>query len=259
MPHNRRLFLQALGAGIAIVSLPEVAPIFNWFGTPDTANEDLKSLLHRLLLGERPSGPFVAHADTYLIQGAPQKLLAAPAALLGILDTLGIKRAFSDRMDYTEASQCKGNFEEQEKTWRDNGFTSFSDVHRANIDPDVAVGVGGVIDNDRKLTYAMGASQYQQVPAVSLAGHDPTITLATRWLLDPNLTNKEIAQSMALTDKRDVAIDSGSSATRYETPVSSSVYIPRPRQNSGVHNAIGVVAANSKKDPSRIFFADLHT
>lgn len=258
MVQNRRFFLKALGAGVAVLSLPEISLPLNWFGFSGIHDKDLKTLLHELLIGQGSGGPFVAHADTRLIEGSPQKLYRAPLGFLKMLDGLGMTREFSGTIDYEEASQCKPHFQRQEEVWRKNNLTSFTDVKRADADHDVAIAVGGIIDQDHSLIEALGATQFQNDAAVPLSGNDPAITIAARWLLDKNLGGKEIAQSLALTDKRQVAIDGRSNAMRYETPVSASVYIPRVRLNSQVRNGVGMIAANTKRDPDRIYLADVY-
>lgn len=258
MAPNRRFFLKALGAGVAVISLPEITSHLSWLSFSSLPDRDLKALIHELLIGQRSGGPFVAHADTQLIAGNPQRLLSAPLGLLTMLNWLGMNTSFSSQINYDEAAQCKPHFERQEEIWRQNDFTSFTDIKRAEADSDVAIAVGGIINSNRDLTQAMGATQHRNDAAVPLAGHDPTVALATRWLLDKNLAGKEIAQSLALTDKRDVAIDGGTSVTRYETPVTASVYIPRVRLNTPVPNAVGIIAANTKKEPNLIYVADVH-
>lgn len=257
MRQNRRSFLTAMAAGVAVVSLPEISSPLSWFGFSSLRDQDLKGFIHEVLIGQRSGGPFVAHADTQMFEGKAQKLLSAPAGLLAMLDGLGVPRTFSSAIDYAEAAQCKPHFARQEEVWRDSNFTSFTDVNRAAADSDVAIAVGGIISGT-SLTRAMGAVQYGGDAAVPLSGRDPALKIAESWLLNKNLTGKEVAQSLALTDKRSVAIDGGSTATRYETPVTASVYIPRARQNSPIQNAVGILAANTKKDPDRIYIADIY-
>lgn len=256
MRQNRRSFLTAMAAGVAVVSLPEISSPLSWLGFSSLRDQDLEGFIHEVLIGQRSGGPFVAHADTRMIERGPKRLLSAPAGLLAMLDGLGVPRTFSHEIDYEEAAQCKPHFERQEGVWRNSNLTSFTDVNRATADSDVAIAVGGII-NGTNLTRAMGATQFGSEAAVPISGHDPTAVIATRWLVDKDLAGKEIAQALALTDKRSVAMDGGSSATRYETPVTAAVYIPRARQNSPVSNAVGLLAANSKKNPDLIYLADV--
>jgi hypothetical protein len=258
MGQSRRLFLQTLGAGVAVVSLPEISSILNWFSLPGGPDEDLAATLHRLLLGQGAGGAFVAQADTYVTEGPPQQLLDAPSALLNMLDRFGLEKSFSERVSYLDASQCEPHFKRQEETWRQHGFDAFTDVKRPLADNHVAIAVGGNIDSNHNLTTAAGATQYQAHPAVPLVNHDPGVVGAAWWLLHKNSSEKELAQRLAVIEKHNVAMDDGQTATRYETPVSASVYIPRPRRNSRVSNAVGIVAANHKSDPSNIYFADLY-
>lgn len=258
MAQNRRIFLKALGAGMAVLSLPEVSPFLNYFCLPGSSDEDLVATLERLLLGREPGGPFVAQAKTYLVEAEPYKLLGAPAALLAILDEMGLDRRFSNCMAYHEASQCRSHFESQEAKWRGNNFNSFTGVKRPRSDHDVAIAVGGDIDTNSNLVHAAGATQYQNFPAVSLDKLDPDVTRAVSLLLGDNLSSAEGTQSMAVIDKRDVTIENSERATRYETPVSSSVYIPHARRTSRVNNAVGLLAANSKSAPNKIYIADVY-
>lgn len=260
MAQSRRVFLQALGTGLAIVSLPEVSSILNWCKFPGSPDEDLAATLRQLLLGQSAGGAFVAQAETYIIEGQPQQLLDAPAAFLNILDHLELDRCFSSRINYDNAAQCKKYFEQQESIWRSpqHGFDAFTNVKRAPKDNHAAIAIGGNIDSNNNLVAAAGATQYQNEPAISLGNHDPGVLNAAWWLLHKNSTDAELAQRMAVTEKRNLAMDGGHTATRYETPISAAVYIPRPRQNSRINNAVGIVAANHKNDPNSIYFADLY-
>ena len=258
MAQNRRVFLKTLGVGMAIVSLPELSPVLNFFSLPGDLNEDLVTTLERLLLDRQPGGSFVAHARTDLIEAEPYKLVGAPAALLGMLDDMGLDRRFSSCMAYHEASQCRLNFETEEAKWRGTNFNSFTGVKRPRADHDVAIAVGGNIDTSSNLVNAAGATQYQNLPAVSLDKLDPDVTRAVKLLLSDNLSSSEGIQALAVTDKRSVTIDHNERATRYETPVSSSVYIPHARRTSRVNNAVGLLAANSKQVPNRIYIADVY-
>lgn len=257
MRQSRRTFLSALGAGAAFLSLTEISPVFRLINPAGGPDEDLAETIHRLLFGESSGGPFVARAETNMIEGTPQALLETPSALLRILDTHGFDRSFSSRINNEEADQCESQFVAQEKTWRDKGYDAFSKIHRSTVDKGVAFGVGGNIDADNNLIRASGATQFEEKPAMSLVGHDAPVVIATKWLLDKNLSGREVARVLALTEKRNVTMDSGQEATRYETPVSASVFIPQPRRNSRVRNSVGVLAANLTKEPNNIYFADL--
>jgi hypothetical protein len=261
MKQSRRLFLQTFGVGITAVSLPEVSSLLNWFSFPGGPDEDLSVTIHRLLLGPRAGGPFVAYADANITLGEPQRLLSAPSALLKMLDSLGFNRYFSDRVGYEDAAQCRDNFEAQVTEWRSPryGFSSFTDVKRSASDEDVAVAVGGNIDSNNNLTQAAGSTQYQGLPAVALVKNDPIVAVATKWLLEKNLSGKELAQALAVTRKSEVAMDGDEKAMRYETPVTASVYIPRPPQQSRVENAVGVLAAHLKKAPNNVYVAEMYT
>jgi hypothetical protein len=258
MRQSRRSFLGSLGAGLAFLSLPEISPVLGLFTPSSNLDEELADTIHRLLLGHNSGGPFIVRADATMIEGEPQPLYDAPTALLKMLDCHGFDRRFSGSPDNDEADQCQGEFESREDSWRRQGFNAFSKIHRSKVDNHVAIGVGGNIDDDSNLIKAAGATQYQDKPAVDLVGHDAAVTVATKWLLDKNLSGKELAQVLALTEKRNVSMESGQLATRYETPVSSGVYIPQPRRSSRVRNAVGVIAANLKKEPNNIYFTDVY-
>lgn len=258
MRQSRRMFLGALGAGITFLSLPELSPVLRILNPSGGPDDELADTIHRLLLGQGAGGPFIARAETRMISGDPQPLYDAPTALLKMLDSHGFNRRFSANPDNDEADQCEGEFESREDSWRRQGFNAFTKIHRSKVDNHVAIGVGGNIDDDTNLIKAAGATQYQDKPAVDLVGHDAAVTMATKWLLDKNLSGKELAQVLALTEKRNVSMESGQLATRYETPVSTGVYIPQPRQSTRISNAVGVIAANLKKEPSDIYFADVY-
>lgn len=257
MRQNRRMFLGSLGAGIAFISLPEISPALRLLpiGAPD---EDLADTIHRLLLGEGSGGPFVARAETNMFVRAPQPLLPASTALLKMLDSQGFDRCFSSNLNHDEAAQCKEQFERQEDGWRKQGFAAFTKVHRSTVDDRVALGVGGNIDGNRNLVEAAGAAQYGDKAAVPLEKHDPVSLLVGRWLHDRNLSGPEVAQALTPTEKKNATLDSGAVATRYETPVSAVVYIPQPRKDSGIQNAMGVVASMLKTDPNNVYISDLY-
>lgn len=259
MRQSRRMFLGALGAGVAFISLPEISPVLSVLNPSAVRDDDLEVTLKRLLLGESSGGPFVAHAQATMIPGSPQPLYDAPTALLKMLDSHGFDRRFSRNTNNDEADQCAGEFEAREDTWRRQGFNAFTKIHRSKVDNDVAIGIGGSIDETgSNLIKAAGATQYQGQPAVDLVGPDAAVTMAMKWLLDKDLSGKEIAQVLALTEKRNVSMENGQRATRYETPVSAGVFIPQPRQNTRIRNAVGVIATNLKRAPNRIIFTDVY-
>lgn len=258
MRQSRRMFLGSLGAGMAFFSLPEISPVFRLLNPSGGADEDLAETVHRVLFGEGSGSPFVARAETSMIEVTPQPLLPAPTALLEMLDAHGFNRSFSSRVNNDEADQCESEFVAREAAWRGQGFDAFTKIHRSTVDNNVAFGVGGNIDANRNLVKAAGATQYKDQPSVPLEGHDGPVIIAKRWLLDKKLSGKEVAQALALTEKQNVKMESGQIATRYETPASAGVFIPQPRRSSRVSNAVGVLAANLKKEPNYIYFADLY-
>jgi hypothetical protein len=219
-----------------------------------------------LFLGDAaPGGPFVAHAETVITESTPQQLLSSPSALIGILEKLGVAKTFSNRVDYAEASQCRQQFESREGEWRkrlgeDAVYTS---VQRSPSEKDVAILVGGNINpTSRTLHHAEGAVQYQDKPAVRLAGRDPGVIYAAPAVVGEHmgLSNKELARAFALVEpSKPIEMDNGQRAHRYETPVNSVVHITRPRSNNRVGSrAVGVLAVSNKRDPSNIYFADLY-
>jgi hypothetical protein len=263
---SRRVFLRALGGGVAFVTLPELSSIFSLLPGASATEEDIAASLRRLFLGrDGRGGPFVAHAETFVTESAPQQLLGSPSALVGILEQLGVEKTFSQRVGYGEASQCRPHFESQEGEWRKRlgDDTIFTNVRRSPLEKDVAVLVSGKVNAaDNTLERAEGAVQYQHKAAVRLAGRDPGIILATPAVVRDHfrLSGKELAKSFALVEPRSlITMDDGQRAHRYETPVSSVVYIPRPRRNNRVGSrAVGVLAVNMKHKPGSIYFADLY-
>ena len=266
MRQSRRVFLRALGTGVALVSLPEISSIFNLFPSGSATDGDLEASLRRLFLGDAGrGGPFVAHAETFITESAPQQLLGSPSSLIGILEQLGVEKTFSGRVGYGEASQCRSHFESQEEDWRKRlgGDAVYTNVQRSPSERDVAILVGGKVNAaDNTLVGAEGAVQFQQKPAVRLAGRDPGVIFAAPAVVRSHvdLSAKELARSYALVEpSTPVEMDDGQSARRYETPVSSVVHIPRARRNNRVGSrAVGVLAVNYKRDPTNIYFADLY-
>lgn len=258
MRQSRRMFLGSLGAGIAFFSLPEISPVFRLLNPSGGPDEDLAETVHRVLFGQGSGGPFVARAEARMIEATPQPLLPPPTALLKMLDAHGFDRSFSSRVNNEEADQCESEFVAREAAWRGRGYDAFTKIHRSAVDPNVAFGVGGNIDANRNLVKAAGATQYKDEPSVPIDRNDGPVIIAKNWLLNKNLSGKEVAQALALTEKKDVEMESGQLATRYETPVSAGVFIPQPRRSSRVSNAVGVLAANLKKEPNNIYFADLY-
>lgn len=266
MIQSRRIFLQALGAGIAVISLPDVSSIFGLLPSVATAEEDIAAALRKLFLGDDAGrGPFVAHAETIVTESSPQQLLGSPSALMGILEQLGIQKTFNSRVGYDEAAQCRSNFEVKESDWRKRlgEDAIYTDVRRSPSDKDVAVLVGGNVNrSNNTLYYAEGAVQYQQNASVPMTGSDPGVILAAPAVVREHvgMSNKELAQSFALmATRRAVEMSEGQRAYRYETPVSSVIHIPRPRRNNRVGvRAVGVIAVSNKREPSNIYFADLY-
>jgi len=52
MRQNRRMFLGSLGAGIAVLSLPEISPVLRFLNPYTGQNKDFNDMIHRLLFGE---------------------------------------------------------------------------------------------------------------------------------------------------------------------------------------------------------------
>lgn len=142
----------------------------------------------------------------------------------------------------------------------------YTNIHRAPAEPNVAICVGGQVNSDDNTLYrAEGAIQYQQEPAVRLADDDPGIIVTGSSVVREHfkLSEKEMAQAVALTENERVEMDKGQPAHRYETPVSSIAYIPRPRLNNRVGSrAVGIIAVSNKQDQraaNHIYFADLYS
>jgi hypothetical protein len=250
------MFLGSLWAGIAVLSLPEISPVLRLLNPYIGQNEDFNDMIHRLLFGEGATGPFVARAEANTLLYPPQPFLPANTALLKMLDVHGFNRRFLSSVDNDEADQCTEQFERQEDDWRKKGFDAFTKVHRSTVDNHVAFGIGGNIDRDSNLVDAAGASQYGDKAAVPLEKHDPVTLIASRWIHQRNLSPQELTQALAPIEKKNTILNNNQVATRYETPVSTVVYIPQPRPGSGLRNAVGVVASSLKKSPNTIHIAD---
>jgi hypothetical protein len=271
MQQSRRVFLRALGAGVAVVSLPEISSIFNLFPSSSATDDDLAAMLQKLFTGEDTAGggPFVAHAETAFIESSPQQLLNSPSALMNILDQMGVKKSFSTSVDYSEASQCRKHFERQEETWRNSQSLGtgaiYTDVQRAHADPNVAILVGGKVNPaSSRLHHAEGSVQYQQKPAIRMAGDDAGVVSRTSSVIGEHFTlsDKDLAQTLALVENKRIKMDDGQLAHRYETPLNSIVYVGRPRLNNRVGSrAVGVIAVRNKqahRNPNNIYFADAY-
>lgn len=262
MGQSRRWFLRTLGAGAAFVALPEISPIIEMVSLPGRKGGGCDPSIEALLLGREPGGPFVAHAETFVTEGTAQQLMNAPAALLTMLDRQGFGRTFSSRPDYSDAAQCKGNYECEVGAWRRRGFGDYTPVKRPAADRDNSIMVAGTIGGGH-LVEAEGATQYQGQPAVTLSGNDPGALLAG-WLLlaeQYNFSRREAAQGLTAIEKRSVTVNEGVSAVRYETPVSAVIHVPRKSRNSRLRRpSRGVVFAHNKKDrdnPNRIYYAEV--
>ncbi len=262
MRRSRRWFLSTLGAGATFAALPEVSPIIEMISFPGGGRAGFDSTIEALLLGRDPGGPFVAHAETFVVEGTAKQLMSAPGALLEMLDRQGSDRTFSSRPDYTDASQCKGNYECEVQAWRQRGFSSYTPVRRPAADRNNSIMVAGAISGGH-LVEAEGATQYKDQPAVSLSGNDPGAILAAWWLLMEayNFSRGEAAQGLTAIDKRSVTVNQGQSAMRYETPMSAVIHVPRPPRHSRLsRRSGGVIFAHNKKDqdnPNRIYYAEV--
>lgn len=261
MERSRRWFLSALGAGAAFVALPEVSPFIEILGFGGR-REGVDPSIEALLLGREPGGPFVAHAETFVTEGTAKQLMDAPGALLEMLDRQGFDQTFSNRPDYSDASQCKDNYKSQADGWQRRGFKDYTPVRRPEANRDSSIMVAGVIEG-RRLVEAEGATQYQGNPAVALSGGDPGAILAGwRLLTDAySFSRAEAAQGLTAIDKRSVTMNQSVGAMRYETPVSAVIHVPRPPRNSRLGGrSRGVVFAHNKKDrdnSNRIYYAEV--
>lgn len=270
MDEQRRWFLRTFGAAATMLALPGISTldpfnssIFDWFSFPVDSSADEESPLDRFLLGRRSGNPYVVQAQVCLKQGSPQQLLDSPSALLNILDQLNLRKSFSGRVGYQNASGCRQNFQNQEAQWR-NSFASYTDVQRAPADRDVAYLVAGNISNNNHLVEAEGSTQYRGGPAIPLSGADPGILVAAKSLLDENYNSSEgeAAQSLAVTGRRTQTTDDGQMAMRYDTPTTSVLRVPPSRRASRFGSrARGAVIAHNKKDrrnPNNLYFAELY-
>lgn len=263
MTQSRRWFLRTLGAGAAFVALPEISPIIGMIDFPGR-HEGVSQSIADLLLGREPGGPFVAHAETLVTEGTAKHLMTAPRALLEMLDRQGLGNNFSSRPDYTEASQCKKNYERKAEAWDRRGFSDYTAVRRPQADKDSSIIMAVKTDGSRHIIEAEGATQYQSHPAVALSGNDPGALLAGCGLLMEAymLSRRQTTQALTVTEKRSVDVGEGQSAIRYETPVSAVIHVSRPPRNSRLgRRSTGVVFAHNKKDqenPNRIYYAEVY-
>lgn len=262
MTRSRRWFLSTLGAGAAFAALPEVSPFIELFGFPGGRRGGIDPSIEALLLGRDPGGPFVAHAETFVTEGTAKQLMAAPGALIEMLDRQGFRPDFSDSPDYSNASQCRKNYEGKVDEWQRRGLKDYTPVGRPASDTDNSIMVAGTVEG-RRLVEAEGATQYQDYPAVTLSGYDPGAVLAGWRLLTDvyNFSTSHAAQGLTAIDKRSVTVNEGVAAIRYETPVSAVVHVPRPPRKGRLGGrSRGVVFAHNKKDrqnPNRIYYAEV--
>lgn len=270
MNEQRRWFLRTFGAAVTMLSLPGISTlnlfnssIFDWYSFPADPDSDGESALDRLLSGGRSGNPYIAQAQSYLIQGSPQQLLDAPSALLNILDQLDLPKSFSNRVCYANASGCTPNFQNQEARWR-NSFASYTDVKRAPADPDVAYLVAANFGGSGHIVRAEGSAQYQGNPAVAVSGYDPGTLVAAKALLSEHYSfpRREAAQSLAPTGMRLLETDDGQTAVRYETPAASILRVPTSRRARQLDRRLrGAVIAENKKDrrnTNKLYFAQLY-
>lgn len=263
MTQSRRWFLRTLGAGAAFVALPEISPFIHMFNFPGGGRGGVEQSIADLLLGREPGGPFTAYADTFVTEGTARQLMDAPRGLLEMIDRQGLERSFSSRPDFTEASQCRKNYERKSESWAQRGFTDYTAVGRPVADKDISMATGVKTDAARRIVEAEGATQYQGHPAISLSRNDPGALLAGWWLLMEGytLTRQQAAQALTAIEKRPVEVAEGQSGVRYETPVSAVIHVPRPPRNSRLgRRSAGVIFAHNKKDrnnPNKIYYAEV--
>lgn len=262
MARSRRWFLSTLGTGAVFLALPEVSPIIEMISFSGGRRGCVDPTIEALLLNRNTDGPFVAHAETFVTEGTAQQLMSSPGALIEMLDRQGSPRSFSNRPDYADAAQCKRNYESHGDEWQQRGFTDYTPINRPTADRDNSLMVAGTVI-DRHLVEAEGATQYQDYPSVALSGNDPGALLAGWRLLAEsyNFSRKEAAQGLTAIDKRSVTVNQGQSATRYETPVSAVIHVPRAVRNSRLGGrSRGVVFVHNKKDrdnPNKIYYAEV--
>jgi hypothetical protein len=248
---TRREWLRGVGAALAILAAPSV-PLLSPFNSDEEA-DPVNQVLRHFFGDTTGANPFVARAAGE--QGIKPVVLRAPIpAYIDIYGTLGLPLTFSGRVDYHEASQCRDYFKEHEAALRTR-FDRFTDVRRAPVDRDIAYMVAGNLDLGG-LRAAQGATQFQDKPAEALSDDDPAIILAASEMLGEHYdrTQKEVAQSLALTDKRPIVYESETVGTYYETPVSQVVHLRRPPRNSRAPRyPRGLLSARKKSDSQNLY------
>jgi hypothetical protein len=239
----------------APVSAPETAPEIA--PTSDKTPE-IDRTLERLLPSFSPDGLAAQGISISTISW-----LGSASALVSILQWLGISPSFGERVDYREASQCKGNFAEYERVWQPY-YRYFTKVSRAPADLDVAYLVGGNFGSGGNLVQGAGATQYRGYAAVPLYHDDPGVALAAVHLLREQyrLTGQDVADAFAITNKESYH-DDGMPISRYETPTISYQHNPVPYRdpNTGVLYGKGLLSLHYKRDrsnPNNLKYAGLY-
>ena len=264
MGQSRRWFLRSLGAAAALVALPELSPVIELLGFHRGPRASLDPTIESLLLGREPGGPFTAYAETFVTEAPAAHLMAAPGALLAMIEQQGVDGTFSGRPNLSNASGCKKNYERKVDAWQRRGFPFYTKVGRPPANRDSSIIGAGEVDSSGHLVRAEAATQYQSHAAVSLSGSDLGALLVGRSLVGGayNLSPGEGAQSLTAIEKRSVTVNEGQSATRYETPISAVIHVPRPLRNSRLgRRSGGVVFAHNKNDrnnPNRIYYAEVY-
>jgi len=260
---SRRRFIRALGgAGVGILALPTVSTldlpsILNFVGLPAAGTiEGSLAEIHAYTRKVSPFSAFAAVPSRPLLI-APQRLVSPQRALRNIHERLGLRWAFGLGVDYEDADQCEKQFQDSESRMRRWRFNSFTDVQRARADRDVAYLTGGVLDSQNYLVEAVGSTQYQGEPAIDLVGVDaPVIEAAQAGHKEDNSpTRKEDAQSLTVIKK-----DTGDvKRIVYQTPTSEIAYLPyhRVEGHNWGNRAAGMVSVQRKRDPERVYYAEL--
>lgn len=169
---RRSLLRNALYAGGATLGAPIIARMH----LPAlTQNGDLVEGAVRSFFAYGSS--FEAEASNLL---APYGVQGPKRALHNILGLWGVRAHFRSEPDYSDARTCLRNFQMFANTTENEGFDSFSGVHRSPYDSDAGILIA---DNDRGRVRA-GEQYGPTSDEIAIGGIDPDLLYAGADVLD---------------------------------------------------------------------------